>query len=134
MRIKQILLTIGAGLIVVAGIAAATQPAYAADCNGIETSVIGGDMCAGADPNSTDPKSNIIWVLLKWVVNIMLAGVAVLAVGGIIYGAILYTSAGGNQEQVKKAYTMFTNVAIGIVAFAAMFALLNWLVPGGVGL
>jgi hypothetical protein len=49
-----------------------------------------------------------------------------------VYGAVLYTSAGGNQEQVKKARTIFTNVAIGIIAFAAMWSLLNWLVPGGV--
>jgi len=49
-----------------------------------------------------------------------------------VYGSILYTSAGGNPEQVKKARTIFTNVVIGVVAFAGMWALLNFIIPGGV--
>jgi hypothetical protein len=62
----------------------------------------------------------------------MAAGVGVLALAGIVYGSVLYTSAGGNQEQVKKAMGIFTNVVIGIVAYAGMWTLLNFLVPGGV--
>jgi archaellum component FlaF (FlaF/FlaG flagellin family) len=62
----------------------------------------------------------------------MTAGVAILAIIGIIYAAVLYTSAGPNQEQVKKAKDMLRNVVIGIIAFALMAALLQWLVPGGV--
>lgn len=72
-----------------------------------------------------------IWKLLKLVVNIMTAGAGILAIGGIVYGSVMYTTAGGNQEQVKKARSILTNVVIGILAFAAMWALLNWLLPGG---
>lgn len=73
-----------------------------------------------------------VWKLLLLVVNIMTAGAAIAAVGGIVYGAVMYTTAGGNQEQVKKARGIITNVVIGVVAFAAMYALLQWLVPGGI--
>lgn len=73
-----------------------------------------------------------LWSLLLMIVNILTAGVGVVALGGIIYGSILYTSSAGNPEQVKKAMTVIRNVIIGVVAFAAMFAVLNFLVPGGV--
>jgi hypothetical protein len=66
------------------------------------------------------------------VINILTAGVGIAAIGGIVYGAVLYTTAGGSQEQVKKAISIITNVVIGIVAYALMWALLNFLIPGGV--
>lgn len=73
-----------------------------------------------------------VWKLLKLVVNIMTAGAGILALAGIVYGSVMYTTAGGNQEQVKKARGILTNVVIGVIAFAAMWALLQWLLPGGV--
>lgn len=51
---------------------------------------------------------------------------------GIVYGSILYTSAGGNAEQTKKAMGIITNVVIGIIAYGLMYVGLNFLVPGGV--
>lgn len=133
MKIKQIYI----GMVIALGIIGAGSllmgaPAAALECAGVDTSVIGGSACDGISTDSGDVKQSAIWVLLVWVVNIMMAGVAVLAVGGIVYGAILYTSAGGNQEQVKKAIGIITNVVIGIVAFAAMWAIIQWLIPGGV--
>ena len=70
--------------------------------------------------------------ILIIVINILVAGVGVVALAGILYGAILYTTAGGSSEQVKKAMGIFQNVVIGVVAFAGMWVLLNFLVPGGV--
>jgi len=85
----------------------------------------------GAVPALADTSSNGVWGLLLLVINILTAGVGLAAVGGIIYGSILYTSAGGSQEQVKKAMGIITNVVIGIIAYALMFAFLNFLIPGG---
>jgi hypothetical protein len=70
--------------------------------------------------------------MLRIVLQIMTAGVGVAAVGGIVYAAVLYTSAGDAADQVKKAKTIITDVVIGLVAYALMFLLLNWLIPGGV--
>ena len=64
--------------------------------------------------------------------DVLTAGVGVAALGGIVYGAFLYTSAGGNPDKVKRAREIFVNVVIGVIAFAAMYALLNFLIPGGV--
>lgn len=85
----------------------------------------------GADPTQKITDSGI-WGILMIAINILTAGVGILAVAGIVYGSILYASAGGSAEQIKKAMTVFTNVVIGIVAYAAMYAFLNFIIPGGI--
>jgi len=96
-------------------------------CGGAETSIIKCD----AD-NSGDLKDNGVWGLLLLAINIMTAGIGVVAVGGIVYGSVLYASAGDKAEQVKKAIGVITNVVIGVFAYIAMYALLQFLIPGGV--
>ncbi len=97
---------------------------------GIDTALIS---CAD-DPvnNSGSIEDNGIWKLLLMALRIMTAGVGVLAVGGIVYGAILYTSAGDRSEQVKKAISVITNVVIGLIAYIGMYAVLEFLIPGGI--
>lgn len=88
-------------------------------------------------PSDTDNSNNknidktAAGSLLVMAIQIMTAGVGVLAVGGIVYGAVLYVSAADSAEQVKKARTIITNVVIGLIAYGLMYALLNYLIPGG---
>lgn len=98
----------------------------------LECSVLPDSICGEAKDDVNTAEDSAIWSILKLVINIMTAGVAVLAVGGLVWGAILYTSAGGSQEQIKKALDVIRNVVIGIIAFALMWAFLTWLIPGGV--
>lgn len=138
MKTKQTIRNLVVGAILVLSFFAPatllTEPTYAnTKCGGVETSII------NCDQDNTDKdgdkkvseKETGLWGLLLIAVNLLTAGVGVLALGGIVYGAVLYTSAGGNPEQVKKARTIFFNVAIGIAAFAGMYALLNFIIPGG---
>ena len=81
-------------------------------------------------PNNSVERSGV-WGLLVMAIKILTAGVGILAVAGIVYGSVLYASAGGSPEQVKKAMGIISNVVIGIVAYALMYALLNFLIPGG---
>lgn len=97
------------------------------DCGGVETAFI---KCDASNSGTTD--DNGIWALLLIVLNIMTAGVGILAVGGIVYGSILYTTAEDKADQVKKATDIITNVVIGLILFAFMWAGLNFIVPGGV--
>ncbi len=147
----------------------AYQPANAAECGGVDTSIIscgqkgqshckdGSNPFEGTEPKTsaqkdsylktynhsygkcldgsapvTDITSTGLWGVLLIAINVLTAGVGVAAVGGIVYGALLYTSAGGSPEQVKKAMGIITNVVIGVVAYALMYALLNFLIPGGI--
>lgn len=96
-------------------------------CGGVDTSIINCDQDGGDGVENSG-----IWGILLLAINILTAGVGIAAVGGIVYGAILYTSAGGSQEQTKKAMGIITNVVIGVLAYALMYAALNFLVPGGV--
>ncbi|MNH58411.1 hypothetical protein D3C85_1146540 [compost metagenome] len=95
----------------------------------VNTTMTNGRCSDGSAPNPID--SNGVWGILKLAINIMTAGVGILAVGGIVYGSILYTSAGGSSEQTKKAMGIITNVVIGLIAYALMYAITNFLIPGG---
>lgn len=88
-------------------------------------------LCKDGSKPVSDTTQNGVWGLLLVVINILTAGVGIAAVGGIVYGAVLYTSAGGNADQTKKAIEFIRNVIIGVVAYALMFAFLNFIVPGG---
>ena len=100
----------------------------ATQCAGVETSIIS----CNSDGKSKDVEKSGVWELLILTLNIMTAGVGILAVGGIVYGSVLYTSAGDKAEQTKKAIGIITNVVIGIIAYALMYLILQWLIPGGI--
>jgi len=98
------------------------QPVFAATCGGVDTSVIG---CSSTGENA-------ILEVVKIAIQILTAGIGIVAVGAVIYGAILYGSSGSNPENVKKAKTMWINVVIGLVLFAFLMAITNFLIPGGI--
>lgn len=92
-------------------------------CGSAGTSVIA---CDGADGQE------VIINVIKMAIQIMAAGVGILAVGAVIYGAILYATSEGSPDKVSKARMIWTNTVIGMLLFAFMAALMNFLIPGGV--
>ena len=129
-KIASLIIMVGA---VIGGSALVAQPAAAADleCGKAKTSIIGGDICAGVK-DGKNAEDSAIWKILLLVLNIMTAGVGILGVGGIVYGSIMYASAGDKADQTKKAIGIITNVVIGIIAYALMYLFLNFLIPGGI--
>lgn len=121
MKKRNILLT---SLLAITTISFAVLPqtVLAAQCGGASTSIIS---CDG------EGQSAIINVL-KIVIQIMTAGVGVLAVGATIVGAIIYTSSADSPDKIKQAKTIWTNTVIGLLLFAFMVAITNFLIPGGV--
>jgi hypothetical protein len=126
MNIKQTVLASLGVISLFAGVLTTTHPVAALECGGATTSII-----SCTEKNGSDVKQTGVWALLKLVLNIMTAGVGILAVAGIVWGAILYTTASDKAEQTKKAITIITNVVIGIIAYALMFVIINFLIPGG---
>lgn len=100
----------------------------AKSCGGVDTAII----ACNEDNSGTEVENNAVWALLMIVINVMTAGVGILAVAGIVYGAILYTTAEDKADQVKKATGIITNVVIGLILYALMWAGLNFIIPGGV--
>ncbi len=90
------------------------------------------NICGASTTKGTDVTKTGVYLLLVWVLNIMTAGVGIAAVGALVYAGILYASAGGGSDQIVKAKKIITDTVIGIVAYALMFLVINWLVPGGV--
>jgi hypothetical protein len=132
MNIKQTVRTIVAGVAVFGAVFAVAVPqsatVFAASCGGVDTAILD----CGGSKDATNIEETGIWKLLLIALNVLTAGVGVAALGGIVYGAVTYTSAGGNPDRVKKAKEIFVNVVIGVISFAAMYGLLNFLIPGGI--
>ena len=110
----------------------APQPAYAAD---LQCSILPQNFCKSANnevkgqPNS---KNSAVFMILQWVLAILTGGVAIAAVAAFVWAGIMYSSAGGSADMVKKAKDIMTQTVIGLVAFAAIALVLTWLIPGGV--
>jgi hypothetical protein len=100
-----------------------------AKCGGVDTSIINCSQTGGVKKDSQDSP---IWGVLVLILKIMTGGVGILAVGGIVYGSILYASAGDKAEQTKKAISVITNVVVGLAAYGLMYVILNFLIPGGI--
>lgn len=127
--VKNLFVGFFAALVIVS-IGLANGTVFAAQENGceVDTAII---KCDNVNVDEDGVENTGAWSLLLTAINILTAGIGVVALGGIIYGAILYISAGGSADQIKKAVGIFTNIVIGVIAYALMYSVLNFLVPGG---
>lgn len=140
MKIKQTVLIIAAiiglsGVFVSPAVVSAaakcgtvTLKAGESCCGGVVTSIITCDQKGG---KSGDPSTSGVWGLLLLGINILTAGVGVAAVAGIVIGSVMYMTAGGSPERTKKANIFLSNVVLGIIVYAVMYAFLNFIIPGG---
>lgn len=72
--------------------------------------------------------------ILNLVLNIIVYGLGVAAVLGVIIAGVMYMTARDNEAQVARAKTRLYEVVIGLIAWALMYAVLRWLIPGGLAL
>lgn len=82
--------------------------------------------CAGAENGSGEG----IKCVIRLVVDILSVLVGIVGVIGIVVVGIQYMTAGGNEEQTRKAKRRLFEIVIGLVAYAVVYALLAWLLPG----
>lgn len=73
---------------------------------------------------------NGIDTLLSDVMGWLAGGVGIAVMGGIIYGAILYTSAGGNAAQTTKGLKAIRNSAIALLLFFGAGNIIGYLAGG----
>jgi hypothetical protein len=137
MKIKQKIQMLLIAIASFGGLVALTPLTVAAAGNnncGVDTSIIKcpTDTNNNVSNTNTDVSKTAVFQLLIIAIKILTGGIGVLAIAGIVYGSIMYTTAAGSPEQVKKAIEIFRNVVIGIVAYALMFGFLNFIIPGGV--
>ena len=91
------------------------------DSCGVPTTLI---KCSGSGDNE------IVKAFVE-IFNFASIGVGILVVAGIIFGGLRYATANGNSSQASQGMTYIVNSIIGLLVFIFMFAIVNWLVPGG---
>lgn len=127
MKIKQILImiTLAIGLTLFC----TNSTVLAADCGTYKTSIL---PCSEVKVEEKVPIENTpLFKNLLLFINVLTGGIGVFAVGGVVYGAILYMTAGSSAEQTKKAIIAIRNVVIGIIAYGLAWSFLNFIIPGG---
>jgi len=73
-----------------------------------------------------------IWHMLNLAMQILTWGVGIIAVMGIVIAAIFYATAGGDQSKSRLAKVMIFNVAVGVVMYVLLYAIINFLIPGNI--
>lgn len=100
----------------------ATQKDTSAGCANVKTTFIKCD---------TSSKHGAIGGMLIWFINLLSIGIGIVAVGGIIWGAILYVTSNGDASKTKQGVAVITNTVIGLLLYVFAYAFMNFLIPGG---
>jgi hypothetical protein len=69
---------------------------------------------------------------VQTIINVLSIGVGLIVVAMIIVGGIQYIAAGDNPSATASAKQRIVNALVALVAYILLFALIQWLVPGGV--
>lgn len=79
----------------------------------------------------TKTGANTVTSLLLTIINFLAVGVGIAVVGGIVFGGLRYATADGNASNAQQGITFIVNSVIGLLLFIFMYAIINFLVPGG---
>lgn len=72
-----------------------------------------------------------IFCVLNTALTVLTWGVGIAATVGIVLTGIQYTTSRDNAEQLTKAKRRLIAIIIGLLIYAMMWGILNWLLPGG---
>ncbi len=98
------------------------SPDEAIDCAGVKIAF---------DVGCRDDFSNPILAYLVAILRFLTYGVGVVVIMMIIVGGIQYSAAGGNAQAVGAAKARILNAVIALILYIFAFAILNFVVPGG---
>jgi hypothetical protein len=68
---------------------------------------------------------------LNPIINFLAALVIVVVIIGIIYGAVLVSSSGGDPQKAASGKNHIRNALIGLLAYILFYAFVQFLMPGG---
>ena len=93
----------------------------------VDTNIIGGGEVEVSDGQG-------IYAILRLIGTILTYGLGVAATIGVVIAGVMYLTAKDSPDKVAAAKKRLIEVVLGLVAWAMMAAVLNWLIPGGVNL
>lgn len=102
---------------------------------GIDQSPDGGDNCGGVNVafsvGCRDDFSNPILAYLVALLRFLSYGVGIVVILMIVIGGIQYAAAGDNAQSVSAAKKRIVNAFTALLLYIFAFAILNYVVPGG---
>jgi hypothetical protein len=103
--------------------------------NGIFQSALNPQITPAQDPALTQCSSTTSCDLVKKyvdpLINVLAAAVGVVVTISIVVGGIQYASSAGDPGKASAAKSRIRNAIIALVGFFLLYAVLQWLVPGG---
>ena len=90
----------------------------------IDTGIDATASVAGLKPANTLTLPQVIGNILGYVLSLL----GVVALAFIIAGGYMWMTAGGNDEQIKKAKSLLTNSIIGLVIIVTAYVVVNFVV------
>lgn len=78
--------------------------------------------------NGNNPMMGTVATILGW----LAAGLSVVVLMAIVYGSIIYLTAGADKSKVENGKKIIRNAIIALIGYFFMYSLLNFLVPGGI--
>jgi hypothetical protein len=115
---------------------AAPHPAFAVCPKGQQEVSLpvdqGGTKCIPINERTTVLTQNPIFFYLRNILIFLAGGVGLAVVGGIIAGAYMYITARGNAGQTQQGQNIIINSIIGLLLFIFMYAILQFIIPGGI--
>mgnify|MGYP001590616622 CR=1 FL=1 len=134
--LKTRLVIAGALFAAVLGFVATPLPAYAACAKDQQEITLpvdqGGTKCIPKNERTTDITQNPIFFYLRNILIFLGGGIGLAVVGGIVAGAYMYITARANASQTQRGQTIIMNSIIGLLLFIFMYAILQFLIPGGI--
>ena len=76
--------------------------------------------------------NGLIFNYLILIIQFLSGAIGLVIVLMIVIGGIQYITSAGDPAAVKKAKERIVNAITGLVLFVLMFAILNFLIPGGI--
>lgn len=86
--------------------------------------------CGSVDTKKGGNQNPIIafaLIAVGWITGL----VSLAVVGAIVYGGFLYLSAQDNSSQTQKGIEVIVNAVIGLLLLISFYAIINFVVPGG---
>lgn len=123
---SSLLLTLAAALVFMV---ATPNSALAASCG---TDSDGHPIQTSIDYGCTSTAGGPIYGFVRAIIKFASGLVGLVVIMMLIIGGIRYITSAGNPKLVAAAKTQIINAVIGLVLFALMLAVLNFLLPGGI--
>ncbi len=76
--------------------------------------------------------SSGIWHIFKMVLKALTAIIGLIAIASIIVAGLIYATAQDSSEKVALAKKIIMNTIAGVILYALLLPITNWLIPGGI--